>query len=62
MASMTLKKLLATAAGLQFSTDYKDRLANKDFLFQYLHPFRPGKQVMVRQGICLLCAALDRNG
>ncbi|XP_070188647.1 serine-protein kinase ATM-like [Littorina saxatilis] len=49
MASMTLKKLLATAAGLQFSTDYKDRLANKDFLFQYLHPFRPGKQVMSPQ-------------
>ncbi|KAK7494518.1 hypothetical protein BaRGS_00014171, partial [Batillaria attramentaria] len=43
MASLTLKKLLATPAGIQFSADYKDKLANRDYLFQYLHPFRSSK-------------------
>ncbi|XP_076466353.1 serine-protein kinase ATM-like [Babylonia areolata] len=41
--SVTLKKLLATTAGVQFSTDYKDKLANRDYLFQYLHPFRASR-------------------
>jgi hypothetical protein len=53
MASETLKKLLATSAGFQFSKDYKEKLNKKDFLFEYLHPFRAHKGIKVRD-VCVV--------
>ena len=47
VASQVLKRALATPEGSQFSADYKDRLKDKDYLFQYLFPFRSNKHSKV---------------
>ncbi|ESO89357.1 hypothetical protein LOTGIDRAFT_229208 [Lottia gigantea] len=39
--SDVLKNILATKTGISFSTEYKAKLADKDHLFHYLHPFKP---------------------
>lgn len=44
-ASDVLKTLLSTKTGYTFATHYRDKMGDKEFLFQYLHPFRPRKKV-----------------
>ncbi|CAC5396816.1 ATM [Mytilus coruscus] len=44
-ASNVLKTLLSTKTGIEFANLYRERLGDKDFLFQYLHPFRPRKKI-----------------
>jgi hypothetical protein len=63
MASETLKKLLATSTGFHFSQDYKEKLDKKDFLFEYLHPFRAHKGIKVRgvMFIYMACAYYHRT-
>ncbi|XP_071112563.1 serine-protein kinase ATM-like [Haliotis cracherodii] len=39
-----LKSMLATRLGVEFSNNYKARLADKDYLFNYLHPFKCKKK------------------
>ncbi|XP_067675130.1 serine-protein kinase ATM-like [Haliotis asinina] len=39
-----LKSMLATKLGVDFSNDYKAKLADKDYLFNYLHPFKCKKK------------------
>ncbi|KAK6170767.1 hypothetical protein SNE40_019079 [Patella caerulea] len=46
-AGEVLKNMLATKTGINFSTEYKDRMSDKDYLFHYLQPFRTKKKFTI---------------
>ena len=46
-ACSVLKTLLNTKTGFEFAYLYRERLGDTDHLFQYLHPFKPRKKVII---------------
>ncbi|KAK3593829.1 hypothetical protein CHS0354_011431 [Potamilus streckersoni] len=65
-ASQVVKGMLATKTGANFYSMYKTKLADTEFLFHYLHPFRASKKKLpVKQRGTSnwedFCAAVDKE-
>lgn len=46
-ASSVLKTLLNTKTGFEFAHLYREKRGDTDHLFQYLHPFKQRKKVII---------------
>ncbi|KAL3883922.1 hypothetical protein ACJMK2_030148 [Sinanodonta woodiana] len=65
-ASLVVKGMLATKTGTNFFSMYKTKLADTEFLFHYLHPFRATKKKLPAKqrgtsNWAEFCAAVDKE-